>query len=168
MKKVIFGILSMFLLTGCSTGADVNERAYVRAVAVDSGKVTFSFYLDDKVVSVGADSLESAVSAAELTVGKELFTGHTELVILSDCDKKGVIEYMLRQCKVSPSCRIAEAESGGEVLENRKAEEIADILAKAEEKGVTEKCGIVTVLGQFLGTGTAELPFLNGEGGLQN
>lgn len=167
MKKLFLAAMGIFL-TGCSTGADVNETAYVRAAAVDSGKVTFSFYLDEKVISVEADSLESAESAAELAVGKEIFTGHTELVILSDCDKKGVIEYMLRQWKVSPSCRIAEAENGMEVLKKRKAEEIADVLAKAEEKGVTEKCGIVTVLGQFLKDGTAELPFLNGEGDLQN
>lgn len=166
MKKMILAVMCIFL-TGCSTGIDVNEMAYVRAAAIEGDNVTFSFYLDEQVVSVSADSMESAESAAELTLGKKIFTGHTELVILNECDKREMLEYMLSEWKVPPSCRVAHGENAGEVLENRKAEEIVGVLETAEEKGLTKKCDIVTVLGRFLNNKNGELPMLTAEGAIE-
>lgn len=166
MKKILFAILCMTALTGCSTGIDVNEMAYVRAAAVDGNNFTFSFYLDEQVVSVSADSVETAESAAELTLGKEIFTGHTELVILNECDKREILEYMLREWKVPPSCRVANAENAGEILNVRKAEEIVGVLETSEKKGLTGKCDIVTVLGNFLDDKNGDLPRLTDEGAI--
>ncbi|MBR6580101.1 MAG: hypothetical protein IKK66_02270 [Ruminococcus sp.] len=167
MKKILFAILCMTALTGCSTGIDVNEMAYVRAAAIDGNNCSFSFYLDEQVVSVSADSMETAESAAELTLGKEIFTGHTELVILNECDKREILEYMLREWKVPPSCRVANAENAGEILKNRKAEEIVGVIETAEEKGLTEKCDIVTVLGKILNGKNSDLPMLTVEGAIE-
>lgn len=167
MKKIILAVMCIFL-TGCSTGIDVNEMAYVRAVAVDSGNVTFAFYLDEQVISVSADSLESAESAAELALGKEIFTGHTELVILNECDEREILEYMLSEWKAPPSCRVANGENADEILKNRKAEEIVGVIETAEEKGLTEKCDIVTVLGKILNGENGDLPLLTDEGEFQN
>lgn len=167
MKKIILAVMCIFL-TGCSTGIDVNEMAYVRAVAIDGNNCSFSFYLDEQVVSVSADSVESAESAAELALGKEIFTGHTELVILNECDEREILEYMLSEWKAPPSCRVANGENAGEILKNRKAEEIVGVIETAEEKGLTEKCDIVTVLGNFLNNKNGELPLLTDKGKLQN
>lgn len=167
MKKIILAVMCIFL-TGCSTGIDVNEMAYVRAVAVDSGNVTFAFYLDEQVISVSADSLESAESAAELALGKKIFTGHTELVILNECDERETLEYMLSEWKAPPSCRVANGENAVEILKNRKAEEIVGVIETAEEKYLTEKCDIVTVLGNFLNGENGDLPLLTDEGEFQN
>lgn len=167
MKKIILAVMCIFL-TGCSTGIDVNEMAYVRAAAIEGDRVTFSFYLDEEVLSLSADTIEDAKSAAELAVGKELFTGHTELVILEQGNEQKILEFMLNQWKVPPACRVAYAENVGEILENRQAEEIVGVLKRAEEKDLTEKCDIVTVLGKILNGKSGDLPMLTGEGELQN
>ncbi len=167
MKKIILAVMCIFL-TGCSTGTDVNEMAYVRAVAVDSGNVTFAFYLDEQILSVSADSMDKAKSAVELSLGKKIFTGHTELVILGECDEREVLDYLLSQWKVPPACKAAKSENGGEILNSRKAEDIVGILEMAEEKNATGKCDIVTVLGQILNGKNEDLPLLTEEGQLQN
>ncbi len=163
MKKIILAVMCIFL-TGCSTGIDVNEMAYVRAAAVEGDRVTFSFYLDEEVLSLSADNIENAKSAAELALGKEIFTGHTELVILEQGNEQEILEFMLNQWKVPPACRVAYAENVGEILKNRKAEEIVGVLKRAEEKGITEKCDIVTVLGKILNEESWDLLMLTDEG----
>lgn len=160
MRRIflIFSIAAM--LTGCSSNGNVNDKAYLRAAAVDGGRVTFSFYSEeDKVVSVNAEDPEIARSSAELAMGKEIFTGHTELIMLKDCDNLEILDNMLHKWKVSPSCRVAEAEiSGEEILKLRNAEELANVIDAAREKGLAPKCDIVTVLGELINIGKAELP----------
>lgn len=163
MKKIILAVMCIFL-TGCSTGIDVNEMAYVRAAAIEGDNVTFSFYLEEQVISLSADTIEDAKSAAELALGKEIFTGHTELVVLGKGDERDTLEFMLNQWKVPPACRVAYAENVGEILKNRKAEEIVGVLERAEKKRLTEKCDIVTVLGKILNGKNEDLPLLTEEG----
>lgn len=165
MKKIILAAMCIFL-TGCSSGIDVNEMAYVRAAAVDGDTMTFSFYLDEQALTLSADSMDNAKAAAELALGKKLFTGHTELVILGECDEKKVLDYMLSKWKVPPACIIAESENGSEILKNRTAEEIVGVLKRAEEKGITEKSDIVTVLGRILNGKKNHLPMLTEKGKL--
>ncbi len=167
MNKIIFAVMCIFL-TGCSTGTDVNEMAYVRAAAIEGDKVILSFYLDEEVLSISTDTLENAKSAAELALGKEIFTGHTELIILGQENERDILEFMLNQWKVPPACRVAYAESSREILKNRKAEEIVGVLKRAEEKDFTEKCDIVTVLGKILNGENGYLPLLTDEGEFQN
>lgn len=166
MKKIILMVLCIFL-SGCSTGTDVNEMAYVRAAAIEGDKVILSFYLDEEVLSISTDTLENAKSAAELALGKEIFTGHTELVVLGQGAERNTLEFVLNQWKVPPACRVAYAENVGEILKNRKAEEIVGVLKRAEEKNLTEKCDIVTVLGKILNGESGNLPMLTGDGELQ-
>lgn len=167
MNKIILAVMCIFL-TGCSTGIDVNEMAYVRAAAIEGDNVTFSFYLEEQVISLSADTLEDAKSAAELALGKEIFTGHTELVVLGQGAERNTLEFVLNQWKVPPACRVAYAENVGEILKKRKAEEIVGILKRAEEKNLTEKCDIVTVLGKILNGENGDLPLLTDEGEFQN
>ncbi len=166
MNKIILAVMCIFL-TGCSTGIDVNEMAYVRAAAIEGNNVTFSFYLEEQVISLSADTLEDAKSAAELVLGKEIFTGHTELVVLGQGAERNTLEFVLNQWKVPPACRVAYAESSREILKNRKAEEIVGVLKRAEEKDFTEKCDIVAVLGRILNGESEDLPMLTGDGELQ-
>ncbi|MBR5512548.1 MAG: hypothetical protein IKV85_01020 [Ruminococcus sp.] len=166
MKKIILAVMCVFL-TGCSTGTDVNEMAYVRAAAIDSGNITFAFYLDEQILTVSADSIDEAKSAVELSLGKKIFTGHTELVILGECDEREILDYMLSQWKVPPACRVANCKNAMEILKKRKAEEIVGILEMAEEKNTTAKCDIVTVLGKILNEKNGELPMLTKEGAVE-
>ena len=114
------------------------------------------------------DAFVGIKGVAELALGKEIFTGHTELVILNECDEREILEYMLNEWKAPPSCRVANGENADEILKNRKAEEIVGVIETAEEKCLTEKCDIVTVLGNFLNNKNGELPLLTSKGQLQN
>lgn len=153
MKRIFLTFPMIALLTGCSSHGNVNDKAYLRAAAIDGDRVTFSFYSEeDKVISVNVRNPEKAKSAAELAMGKEIFTGHTELVVAGDCDILEVLDNMLHEWKVSPSCRVAEAKtSGEELLNSRSAEELADVIDTAHEKGLAPKCDIITVLSGLLG-----------------
>lgn len=160
MKRLFLIFPIAIMLTGCGSNGNVNDKAYLRAAAIDGGRVTFSFYSEeDKVVSVNAEAPENAKSSAELAMGKEIFTGHTELIILKDCDALETLDNMLHDWKVSPSCRVAESEtSGEEILKLRNAEELANVIDTAQEKGLAPKCDIVTVLGELINLDKAELP----------
>jgi len=167
MKRIFLTFPIIAMLTGCSSHGNVNDKAYLRAAAIDGGRVTFSFYSEeDGVLSVNAESPENAKSAAELALGKEIFTGHTELVVTGECDALKILDSMLHEWKVSPSCRVAEAEtSGEEVLNQRSAEELADVIDTAREKGLAPKCDIITVLSGLLGeNGSAEVAELSEKG----
>ena len=49
MKKMLMLLLfPAVLLTGCSSRGNVNEKAYLRAAAVDGDSVTFVFFNEDE------------------------------------------------------------------------------------------------------------------------
>lgn len=161
MKKVLLAFFCMITLTGCGSRINLNEMAYLRGIAIDGREITFSFYRDDETISISSDSVDSAKSTAELAMGKEIFTGHTELLILNDCDKKEILEFMLTEWKVPPSCRIAQGDDCGEVLKKRDAEVIVGVIKRAEEKGIAEKSDIVATLGNLLNDIPQKIPELN-------
>lgn len=155
MKKLIPVIIGVLMLTGCSSRKNVNEKAYLRAASADGRKMTFVFYsTEDIPLTVTADDPEKAISEAELSLGREIFTGHTELILLRNCDKQAVLEYVLRKWKVSPTCMVAETETPcEEILNNKTPGQITGEIKVAQEKGIAEKCDIITVLGELLRSG---------------
>lgn len=169
------GILAMsaavILCTGCSGAEQVHDKNYVRAVAVagdDAKAAVFAFYGDNEepIAAVG-DNLDELRSEAELNTGKSLFTGHTELVVLGECDYSATLEYLLNEWKVSPSCLVV---YGGPyaayALKNFDAEKLTDAVRKAIEQGKVPECDIVTVLSSFLnGDKSAEIALI-GENGI--
>lgn len=164
MKKLLMLLIfSAVLLTGCSSRGNVNEKAYLRAVAVDGGAVTFVFFNEDEgTVAVPLGDPEKAKPAAELAIGKEIFTGHTEIVLLGDCDREEVLEYILKQWRVSPSCMAAESDGSGEViLKARNPEQLTGIIEQAQKKGIVPSCDIITVLGRILDGEPENIPLLS-------
>lgn len=166
MRRILPILFGITMLTGCGSQGNVSKRAYLRAAAADGNRITFSFYsAEEGVMSITADNLMNAKSAAELALGKEIFTGHTELVILNGCDNLEILDYMLSEWKVSPSCRAVEAEvSGDELLNQRSAEELVGVIDTAQEKKLIPRCDIVTVLGELLNHDKAAIPKLTAKG----
>ncbi len=163
-------IFSVSILSGCSETDHVHDKKYLRAISVDGDeykKVVFAFYTEeDKVVHAEGDSIEEAGNAAELECGKEFFTGHTELVILNDCDYRETLEFLLNDWKVSPSCLIVYGgEDCSDILKSNSAEELADSVKTAAEQGKAPECDIVTVLTGLLGeSGSVDVAALNKDG----
>ncbi len=164
MKKVLMMLIfSAALLTGCSSRGNVNEKAYLRAAAVDENSATFVFFnKDEGAVTVPLSDPERAKSAAELAIGKEIFTGHTEIVLLGDCDREKVLEYILKQWRVSPSCMAAESEGKGEIiLKGRDPEQLTGIIEQAQKKNLAPSCDIITVLSRLLDGEPENIPLLS-------
>lgn len=154
MKKIAFIITVLFtfvVFTGCSANKQVHDKRYLRAVSIngdETKKVGYSFYAEDaKPVSVSGDNMEETRKSAELKCGKDIFTGHTELVILGNCDYREALEFLLNKWRVSPSCLIV---YGGDecntILNENDMEMLADSVRKATEQGNAPECDIVTVL----------------------
>lgn len=158
------------MLSGCSETDHVHDKRYLRAISIDGDEhkqAVFAFYTEeDKAVHSVGDSIESACKAAELECGKDIFTGHTELVILNGCDYRETLEFLLNDWKVSPSCLIVYGgDECSEILKNNSAEELADSVKTAAEQGKAPECDIVTVLSGLLGgSGSAEVVSLDKDG----
>ena len=168
MKGLRFvpALMAAGLLTGCASDGNVSDKSYLRAAVIGADSVTMSFFSEeDEPVTVSADSPEEARSAAELSGGKKIFTGYTELVILDGSDSADTLELMLNEWKVSPSCIVACPKgSGAELLSARKAEELEGAVRVAQEQELIGRCDIVNVLGGLLGSGSAEVPELSRDG----
>lgn len=144
-------LLGLLLLTGCSSHGNVSKRAYVRGAAVEGSTITISFYTDEETISVTAENLDDAKAEAERRIGKHIFTGHTELILLGECREAEVLEYMLHKWKVPPSCRVVtDTADGGEELKNHDTEQLSGAIDIAQEQGKLGKCDIVTVLSEYL------------------
>lgn len=152
MKMVLPVFLAATLLTGCSSNGRVNEKAYLRAASLDDDRITFVFYSeDDETVSVSAESPNDAKKKAEIAVGKEIFTGHTELVILNNCDDSTVLEFMLHKWNVSPSCMVVRDEKNGEkLLRERSVDDLIGAVKCAQKQGLAPECSIIDVLSEEL------------------
>lgn len=96
---------ALVLLTGCRSGR-VQDRMYLRAVKIDLYGCGFSFFSeDDEVLEVSGGSVAEAVRSAETILGKEIFTGHTELAVIGDgCDRDELLSMLFSEWRVSPSC----------------------------------------------------------------
>ncbi|MBR2283580.1 MAG: hypothetical protein IJ874_04050 [Ruminococcus sp.] len=162
MKKLLFSIILLLPLTGCSSDGLVHDKAYLRAAAVDGNTYVMSFFAGEDIVTAQADSPEAAVSAAEELIGREIFTGFTELIILDDCpDGAEVLADMLKKWRVSPSCIAVSGDSG--LLYDTDPEVLEGQVRQAQRHGTAPECGIVYVLSQLLDEkNSALLPELKG------
>ncbi|HOO07778.1 MAG TPA: hypothetical protein PLY43_02255 [Ruminococcus sp.] len=152
------------LLTGCSPER-IQDRAYLRSAAVDSGKVTFEFF-EGEPMTVPAEDLAEALREAELASGRKIYTGYTELIVLGNCPAKSVLGEMLTVWRVSPECIVlGSSGSAGELLTEATGELLEGSAKLAAGRGDSPESGIITVLSQLLSEkNTAELPLADSRG----
>lgn len=166
MVKIFLLLLAVVTLTGCSSNGNVSTKAYLRALALDGNKLTLAFYEEQDAVTVTADNPAEAKEIAELSIGKEIFAGHTELVMLKNCDNLETLDFMLREWKLSPSCMIAQPKYNGRtVLALADPENLTGSIKLAQQQELAPECDIITVLGGLLGDGNkAEVAELSEKG----
>lgn len=157
MKRLTAVIVSFALMicTGCRDAGHVHSKYYVRAIALSGTAektIAFDFYNEKAEPHYQrGKSFETIKKDSETELGKELFTGHTELILLSDCDYASELEFLLTEWKVSPSCVVIYADGGlRSITEELDAERLAASARKAEENGEIPQCDIVTVLSELL------------------
>ncbi|MBR4627680.1 MAG: hypothetical protein IKO47_08285 [Ruminococcus sp.] len=171
MKRaaVIVSALLMLVCTpGCETGL-VHNKSYLRAAVISCGdevSLTLAFFQEDSgTVTAHGKDIASAIDAAELCTGRKIFTGFTELVIVSGSSPAGTLEYVFEEWKVSPSCLVAAGSNASGLLTADSAERLHGSVEEASGQGIVPDCDIVTVLGSLLNKGSAEVAEL-GENGV--
>lgn len=162
LKMILPMICTLCLVTGCESSGKVHDKAYLRSAVIDGDSFTMTFFEDDqKPVKVAADGLLQARNEAGLTLGKEIFTGYTELVILENADSKAVMESLLKDWKVSPNCMTV---SGKGDFSDADPEKLEGEIRLAIKQGKVPECDIITVLSQLLTEKTADTAYLTQEG----
>lgn len=167
VKRFLLILLTAVTFTSCSSHGNVSTKAYLKAAALDGNKLTLAFYSEEQeAITVTADNPAEAKKIAELSIGKEIFTGHTELVLLADCNNLETLDFMLHEWKLSPSCIIAEPEySGRMILAQADPENLTGSIKIAQEQELAPKCDIITVLSGLLGENeSAEVAELSEKG----
>jgi hypothetical protein len=168
LKRFIISLSFIFLFsgTGCASGK-IHERNYLRAAVIsgtDSSSVAMAFFDTDDTVSAQGDDMDSARHNAELKNGRNVFTGYTELLIVDGTDCRRLLEHMLNDWKVSPSCMVVCSDDGEKLLDEHSAEQLRGIAEQVVKKGIAPECDIITVLGDLCTEGSAEVAELRSDG----
>lgn len=155
-RIMLISAAAMFSLTGCAASGLVHDKNYLRAVAItereNSGtELTLTFFTGEvEAVTVSGEDISGAMKQAEIVTGKPVFTGYTELVVLGDCQYEQVLELLLNDWKVSPSCIVTHSEKGSDILSEIDGEILVGTVRQAHKQGKVPKCDIITVLGEIL------------------
>lgn len=163
-------LAAIMALTGCRSSEQVYDKLYLRCAAItgDPGKAAvFTFYDEEnKSFSGFGDDLDEICSNAELSTGKSIFTGHTELIVLGDCDYAETLEFLLTEWRISPSCLVVYGGSDAAyVMRDKDTETLADSVKRAVQQGKAPECDVITVLSGLTGdSGKAEVARIDRDG----
>lgn len=169
-KKLLIIPLICLLLCGCTSG-EVQEKIYLRCLSVsgnDIKSVSMNFYNKDSVPSKAKEkSFDEILNKIEVLNGKSVFTGHTEVIVLGECNYTATLQFLMEEWKVSPSCLVV---YGGnycdKIIENADSEKLANVLRTAVKQKIIPENDIITVLGNLLQNGETEIPKFSSDGNL--
>lgn len=190
MKRIILSVLfaATLLLTGCSMGIEVNDRAFVQLMGIERENeiyyVSMQVYKSEsgtpdpdvsKANTITAKgegaTIHEAISAAELTLGKKAFLGHIKMLVVGNGVKNPADELSLfLDGSVSPSCPVAYANDPATVIETLPEEgsfSAEQILALADSSASQGKTVFTSVAELAASTGeldtAAALPIVAAE-----
>ncbi len=162
VRQLLCGIC-VLMLTGCGRAGHLQDKDILCAAGFDGSSVTMEFYTDEKCLTVQTDDISGVPAAAGIATGRELLTGHTSLIILSRRRSMDALVSALKEWKVSPECIIAVSDE--QLLSGGEAQRLIGSVRRAQEQQLAPDCGIVTVLGELLGSShEAEVPLLDKNG----
>lgn len=169
MKKGIMfaaAAMTMCMLCGCNASGRVHDKAYLRAAALDDeGSITLAFFSDDEALTVRGGDIPEALGNAEVKLGKRIFTGYTELVILSSSQGCEELKYLLRDWRVPPSClTVCSSGSGERILKSNDPQALADGVRLAAKRDDAPPSDIITVLENMLADDFSETASLSVSG----
>ena len=183
-KSIVSVILSalavMFIMTGCSGAVEVNNRAFVQLIGIDysdemytvslqifesqgsGGQTDTSKSYSASVYGTGITVL-SAIADAELSQGKNLFLGHTKLVVIGKSVQNPAKDLsMFLDEGMSPSCLIVYSDNPSKIIETKmsggmySAEYLLQIMQNNYQHGKL----IYTTLADLASDNTAPVPVI--------
>lgn len=171
-SRLILISLIPALMCGC-THQEVQEKAYLRSMSVsgnDFKTVSMNFYnKDSEPTKAENQSFDGILENSEVISGKSIFTGHTELIVLGECDYTETLRFMLEEWKVSPSCLIVYGgNNSGNIIENTDSGQLADSIRIAVKQNKIPENDIITILSSLLKNNQSEIPAITSDGNFES
>lgn len=129
MKRIIAAVMmiSSVMLSSCAEIIEINERAFVRAMALDrSGDtIKITLMIEDTgkgggAVSGEGNTVAEALRTAELALpdGANLFIGHTQVLVAGRniTPDNRLVRLLTAEYGMSPSCLVVSAFDGGDAV----------------------------------------------------
>lgn len=174
MRKTKLILISLIpaILCGC-THQEVQEKAYLRSMSVsgnDLKTVSMNFYnKDSEPTKAQNNSFDGILENSEVKSGKSIFTGHTELIVLGECDYTETLRFILEEWKVSPSCIVIYGGDNSEnIISDTDSGKLADSIRTAVKQNKIPENDIITVLSSLLKNHQSEIPEIDSEGNLRS
>lgn len=107
-------IILLLIVLSLSFGkhsSEVRDRAFVQSIEIerDSNIIQTNiktFGVDDCYVGIG-ENIQTCLDNAQLKQGKDLFTGHTEIIIFhEDSFSLDILETLVKERLISPNCPV--------------------------------------------------------------
>jgi len=167
-RKILILLFFPTILSGC-TNQEVQKKAYLRDISISGNEiktVSMSFYNEDsKPTKTQSQNFDGILENSEVLNGKTIFTGHTELIILDECDYTETLRFMLEEWKVSPSCMIIYGgEDSGKIIASSDSEYLANSVRTAVKQKKIPENDIITVLSSLLQNNQCEIPVITSDG----
>ncbi len=171
-RKALILLFFPMVLSGC-TNHEVQKKAYLRDISISGNElktVSMSFYNEDlKPTKTKSKNFDGILENSEVLNGKSIFTGHTELIILDECDYIETLRFMLEEWKVSPSCMIIYGgEDAGKIISASDSERLADSVRTAVKQKKIPENDIITVLSSLLQNNQSEIPVITSDGNFKS
>lgn len=157
----------LIILTGCRKETEIRDRGFVQSVGIDTsgssntaGLSLFHTEEERTVLSGEGKTIFSALENAEASQELSLFTGHMELLVLSQGSFSEQLEIFLDNNRISPSCSLICVKEGAAemVMENDGLKELLD---SQDRKGYIVRKDLSSVLEDLMGNdGMAAVPVI--------
>lgn len=133
---IISAVMSVLLLSGCSSGTQVRDRAFVQSAGIEYEKngyrVALSLFDDDAVYTGKGKTFEDAVNNAEMYAGKDFYTGHMQIIAVDLSEGMPILEDLVNE-DVSAGCLVTDRKDPlGYIMENdmEKVMEVTEAMAR--------------------------------------
>ncbi len=152
-------------MTGCGRDT-ISNRVYTRTIGIQSdGTLTIHArdFSSSESFSGSGSTAAQALRSCEISMGKEIRSGHTELLCLDGSTKPEVFRELLFEDGLPPACKVCFTNLQ-DFFQAEETAELQQMLLLAEQNGTIGACDLASILVEWLGSGgTALLPSWDSE-----
>jgi hypothetical protein len=139
---------TMLLLSSCDGKLEVRDRAFVQGVGIEyDGRynVRLKLFDDDACYAGEGETFSAAIENAGYENGIDIFTGHTEIIIMSEDKSMELCETLVNE-EVSAGCIVFFNDDPILFAEKNDTGKLADVLSSRVRNGSEQKVSVRTIV----------------------
>lgn len=149
-RLILLPLVIMASLCSCSN-SEIRDRAFVQSMGVDcrngNYNVSLRIFDSDQCYQGSGSTFEKAVDSAESMQGREFYTGHTELLVLTEKDSRFILENLVNE-DISPDCLVIYDTDPVDFVRDNDTEAVTEIINTADRNGTVPKKNICDVINE--------------------